>query len=278
MNYDIKPLGVGGILDQAVNLIKTRFWLFFGIAACIAIPAGLALNFLSLAMLPAVPPNPTPEDMLVFQQEMASKILPLGLISMLVSIFVYPLTTGAMIHAVSSEYLGNETSVGASIGAAFKKFFPLLWTSILMFLTVYVGIIMCIIPGLYFLIRNTLSSHAVMLEDYSGRSALQRSSELMLHDRSKNYNTLVLLWILLGVVGFATGFVGGLIPQPHIKIVVTVLLQAILQTFGAAAFAIFYFSCRCKADNFDLELLAESIGSDVDSPSPDDQPFADDFR
>ena len=89
MNYDIKPLGVGGILDQAVNLIKTRFWLFFGIAACIAIPAGLALNFLSLAMLPAVPPNPTPEDMLVFQQEMASKILPLGLISMLVSIFVY---------------------------------------------------------------------------------------------------------------------------------------------------------------------------------------------
>ncbi len=275
MKYDIKPLGVGEILDQSVKMIQSRFTLFLGISACIAIPAGLIVNFVMLAMMPQMPPNPTPQDMEVFQQAMFQNLIPIMLLSALSMMIVYPLTTGSMIHAVASEYLGKPTTVRKSIAAALKKFFPLLGTSILMFLAVYLGLFLCVIPGLYLLVRYTLSSNVVMLEDKSGPSALSRSSELMLSDRSKNYNTLVLLWLLLGFAGFGINYISNFIPQPHIKIVVTVVIQSLFQAFGAAAFAIFYFSCRCKADNFDLELLADSLNT---QPADSAAPLADDLK
>ena len=114
-----------------------------------------------------------------------------------------------------------------------------------------------------------------MLEDKAGTAALSRSSELMLNDRTKNYNTLVLLWLLLGIAGFGVGYIGNFIPQPHLQIVVTVVIQSLFQAFGAAAIAIFYFSCRCKADNFDLELLADSLNTSLESS---EAPFADDVK
>lgn len=275
MKYDIKPLGVGEILDQSVKLLQNRFTLFLGISACIAIPAGLIVGFSMLAITPQLPPNPTEQDIVVFQAAMARNLIPIMLMSSVSMIIVYPLTTGSMIHAVASEYLGKPTTVGESIAAALKKFFPLLGTSILMFLAVYIGLICCVIPGLYLLVRYTLSSHAVMLEDRAGTGALSRSSELMLSDRTKNYNSLVLLWLLLGFAGFGINYVSGFIPQPHLKIVAGVVIQSLFQAFGAAAIAIFYFSCRCKADNFDLQLLADSLKQ---QPAEPDAPFADDFK
>lgn len=259
MSYEIKPLGVGGILDQAVQLLKNHLGLFLGISMCISVPFGLVTNFVMLGIAPELSQNPTPEEIEAVQQDIFSNFAIIMGMSFVSLIIVYPLTTGAMIHAVASEYLGKPTTVGASIGRALRVFFPLLWTSLLMFLLVYVGLLFCIIPGFYFLVRYSLSSHAVVLDDLNGSAALKRSSSLLLHDRTKNYNTLVLLWLLLGVIGFAINMLSGFVPQQHVAIVVAVLLQAVNGAFGAAAFAVFYFSCRCKAENFDLELLAETM-------------------
>jgi hypothetical protein len=266
MSYEIKPLGVGGILDQAVKLLKNHFGLFLGISMCVSVPFGLVMSFVMLGITPQLSENPTPQEIEALQQGLVSNFAIIMGMSFASMIIVYPLTTGAMIHAVASEYLGKPTTIGASIGRALQVFFPLLLTSFLMFLVVYVGFLFCIIPGFYFLVRYSLSSHAVVLDELSGPAALKRSSSLMLHDRTKNYNTLVLLWLLLGVIGFAINMVSGLIPQQHVAIVVGVLLQAVNGAFGAAAFAVFYFSCRCKAENFDLELLADAMHVETATP------------
>ena len=38
--------------------------------------------------------------------------------------------------------------------------------------------------------------------------------------------------------------------------------RAVLVIFASAAFVVFYFSCRCKHEQFDLALLAESVGAE----------------
>lgn len=114
MRYEIKPLGVGGILDQAVQLLKNHFALFMGISLCISVPFGLLVGFLSLGLMPQLPENPTPQEIAAIRQQFTSNfiiIMCMGLVSM---IFVYPLTNGAMIYAVASEYLGKPTTVGAA--------------------------------------------------------------------------------------------------------------------------------------------------------------------
>ncbi|MEM6473835.1 MAG: hypothetical protein AAF802_30045 [Planctomycetota bacterium] len=268
MQYEIKPLGVGGILDQSVQLLKNHFGLLMGISLCVSVPFNLIIGLINISLVPEPPEILTAQAIQEYQQQVAGVSLKLAGLGLLSLILVYPLTTGAMTYAVASEYLGRPTTVGASVGTAFRKFFPLLLTSVLMFIIVYIGLILCIIPGLYFLVRYSLATYAVVLEGKMGISALKRSSELMTSDRTKNYNSLVLLWLLLGAIGFGVGAVTSIIPQAHVALVVSVLIQAVLASFGAAAFAIFYFSCRCKAENFDLMLLAEAMGEGDDDPTP----------
>ena len=267
MGYEVKALGVGGILDQAINLLKNHFGLLMGISFCISVPFGLLFSFVNLAMTPELPPNPTGADFAVFQQQTFSNLpilMGLGVVSM---ICVYPLTNGAMIHAVASEYLGKPTTVGASIGRAFRVLVPLLWTSFLMFILIYLGILLCILPGVLLMFRYALSSQIVVLEGLSGSAALKRSKALMHHDTVKNYATLLLLFLLLFVIGIGIQGGAAFIPQPHVSVVVSVLLQAVSSAFATAALAVFYFSCRCKAENFDLLRLADAMK--VEPPEPE---------
>jgi hypothetical protein len=42
--------------------------------------------------------------------------------------------------------------------------------------------------------------------------------------------------------------------------VVSAIIGGVLAIFASAVFVVFYFSCRCKHEQFDLALLAQSVG------------------
>ena len=41
------------------------------------------------------------------------------------------------------------------------------------------------------------------------------------------------------------------------------IVAGVLMIFASAAFVVFYFSCRCKHEQFDLALLAQSVGAET---------------
>jgi hypothetical protein len=45
-----------------------------------------------------------------------------------------------------------------------------------------------------------------------------------------------------------------------LQIIGSTLLQAVTTIIWTAAGVVFYFSCRCAVENFDLHYLAEAIG------------------
>ena len=84
---------------------------------------------------------------------------------------------------------------------------------------------------------------------------MKRSKQLM----AGNIGNLFVLGLLLGLVNAGITFGAGLIPQPHVRVLVISVVAAVLTIFASAAFVAFYFSCRCKHEQFDLSLLAESV-------------------
>jgi len=48
--------------------------------------------------------------------------------------------------------------------------------------------------------------------------------------------------------------------KKHVATAAQALLGSVGFVFSTVAFVVFYFSCRCKVENFDLTLLAENIG------------------
>ncbi|MEZ6129857.1 MAG: hypothetical protein R3C59_14335 [Planctomycetaceae bacterium] len=257
MSYTLSHLKLGGILDQAISLTKNHFGVLFQILAIVYIPFSIVSSFAVLSVLP--PPPETPEQAVAYQQAVGQN-LPLVMTMGLLSAFVIlPLTNAAIVHAVAHFYLGKSASAVDSIKVGLKRVVPLIWTSILMGIAIMGGLILLIIPGILCLFWFALSTHVVVLEGINGGAALGRSRKLV----SGNMGTLFVLLLMIGIISYAVGMVAGLVPQLQVQVVLRILLQAVMTVFSAAALVVFYFSCRCSHENFDLEHLAESMGEAV---------------
>jgi hypothetical protein len=260
MRYELKPLGVGGILDQAIRILKDRFVLFLLIMSCLQIPLTFVTGWISFLNTPTLSARPTPEEMqAVMNAQFSSGIILLPCI--LLNLFIAtPITNAAIVYATANIYLGKPTSLGDAMRGAMSRLVPFIWTWFLVGLIVGLGMMACIVPGIIFLFRYFLATDIAVIEGVSGRAALRRSRDLMLSDRTKHYNTAFLLGLIIFFINLAIqqGSIH-FIPQPLIATLVLAIAQGIGTAFALIAVVVFYFSCRCRAENFDLVQLANAL-------------------
>ena len=265
MAYKIQHLGLGGILDQAIAITKDHFGLLFGIMLMLLIPYNLVTGLISVSLVPAPAFIPTAEEMAEIQAAQLRYMPLLILLGTINFVLVLPVTNAAVIWAVARLYLGQPVTAMAAVAQGFRRLLPLLGTTILMYLAIFGGMLLCIVPGILFAFWFGLSQHVVMIEDTAGVAALKRSMKLV----RPNLGTFIVLGLLLFVIFAALGFAGAIVPQPHVRVVAQTLAQAVATIVGTAAGVVFYFSSRCAVENFDLHYLAESIGAEA--PAGEDE-------
>jgi hypothetical protein len=267
MAYKIQYLGLGGILDQAIAITKNHFGLLFTIVLILIIPCELISGFIDLANSPELPPDATFLDAMEAQQtfEANSTLTLLSYILQLALNFILiPLTNASVIHAVARLYLGREVTALEAIGHGLRRFLPLIGTTILMYMAICGGLILLIVPGILFALWFSLSQHVVVVEELAVSNALSRSKKLV----RNHLGTLLILGLVMMFITVAL-VVGALfIPQRHLQVIATALAGALATILWTAAGVVFYFSCRCAEENFDLHYLAESIGAE---PVAEDQ-------
>jgi hypothetical protein len=256
MRYTIRELKLGGILDQAVNLTKDHFGVLLGITGILLIPYNVISGLIQVSMIPTLPPNPTPEQTMAVGVAALRTSIPIALLAAFV---IGPITNAAVVYAISSAYLEKPISVGGSVKWAFQRILPLIWTWILVGLAIMGGMILCVVPGLLGTFWFALATQVVVIEGVAGIAAMKRSKQLM----AGNINSIFVLGLLIGLINLGITFGVGLIPQPHVRVVVLSVVEAVVTIFASAAFVVFYFSCRCKHEQFDLALLAQSVGAET---------------
>lgn len=259
MRYTIRQLKLGEILDQAISLTKDHFGVLFGITAVLLIPYNVIAGFIQLAMMPKLPLKPTPEQAMAATFGTMRFALPLALLSVYV---IAPITNAALIYAISDAYLEKPISVGESFKRAFQQILPLIGTWILVGLAIAGGFLLCLVPGILAAFWFSLATQVVVIEGVAGFAALKRSRLLM----TGNIGTIFVLGLLIGLISFGVGMASAFIPQPHVQVVATAIVTAVVTVFASAAIVVFYFSCRCQHEQFDLALLAKSVGAET----PDD--------
>ncbi|MCA9072947.1 MAG: hypothetical protein KDA84_28685 [Planctomycetaceae bacterium] len=264
MEYEIREMKIGGVLDQGLAVFKDNFRLLFGIMLYVYVPYKLITTLIQLAILPDFLVNPNPGG----NPNVPPNFDMDALIQMMVVIFAFaivegliviPLTNAAVIFAVAQRYLGEEVTAGEAIRKGLSKILPLLGTSLLVFFAVLGGMLLCIVPGIIFALWFSLAHQVVVLEDTSGPEALGRSKKLV----SPYLGPMFVLGIVVTLIGGLGGGALGFVPQPHVRGVLTVFVQAMATMFSTAVFVVFYFSCRCGVENFDLQHLADSVDESV---------------
>lgn len=258
MAYSIRHMGLGGILDQAIEIVREHLWLLSKIVLLCLMPVYLFQGFIALSVAPTLPPNPSREDIAAAQLEQLARMPWFIGISLIVFIIFIPIANASVIQAVGRVYLGESITAIEALKHGLNRLFPLLGTSFLMWMAIYAGFFLCIIPGIYFAIWFGLSQHVVVLEGIAGTQALKRSKHLVHTERGK----FLALSIILVVISWMINMGARMIPQQHLQVVATAVVQSLVTMIWSAALVVFYFSCRCAVENFDLYHLARSIHSE----------------
>ncbi len=252
MQYPIRQMNVGEVLDQAIKLMKNRFKTLLMIATMLYLPYLVVAAFLGYAGGSMSDPGAYGE-----MPTMNVTGLIVGFVVFILFLTVLmPLSTASAVMVLSEEYLGNTISARQAIGRSMPVLMRLIGTNILSSIVIMLGMLALILPGIYFMLRYLLTSQVVVVEGLGGSPALKRSWHLM-KDNLGNGFTLV---FIIAIITWAFQFVGLLTGSELLSILINLVSQMVLFVFGLAAWVVLYFSARARHDNFDLQVLAEQLG------------------
>lgn len=266
----LRPRGVGEILDAAFRLFFTHWRPLVTATLVVVVPVQILAT---TVLFSAFPDNFTREDALLGPQpsEDGGVLLAGQAVSQLLTALMILLTIAACFKAVADAYLGTRPDWRASVRFAVSRLAPLLWISLLYVLGVFVGTLLLVIPGIFLAFAWSLSFPAALVEGARGAGALKRSFQLVRGRWWPVFAVLVvgaiLVTVVAGVVQFVVlapiFFVDSPLGLAVLTGLATIVGYAISTPLQAAIVAIVFFDQRVRKEGLDLELLAQSLGTEA---------------
>ena len=300
VRHELRPLTTGEILDRTFFLYRSNFWLYVGLASIaagasvLASIGKLAYFRLNASMLPTSPKAMIGNGVIT-------------VVGLLLYFAVYSVTHAATVSAVSSLYLGEETSMGASLGAVrghwVRYCLISLWQSwsggwifLLLIapavliptlgLTNLNGLVALLVAfalvslvyGIIAYIRNSLAIPAAVMENLTVRAAMRRSKVLVAGRKGRIF--------LLGLLMIALYTVAGVMQMPlallivhsrsaeHvlvqiISLLVAFLCSSLIGPVAAIALCLFYIDERVRKEAFDIEFLMNKTSTGAGAAAGD---------
>jgi len=254
-------ISVSRVLDKLFTLLRGHFWLIYGITLVVYVPFffyNLAIRQFQVSTMQGGSPFFMKSEVLIFL------VLAFG-IFMLAWIFIWPLGTMAATSAVARGYLRQPTSVLRAYKEVLRLLLPAIGLMLLVGLLVGLGSMLCVVPGIYLMLRLYVVFPALVVERRGAFDAMARSAELV----RGNYLRILAIILVAGFVKaalvYSITFAGAaFFAGPS---VVHVMLYAVSQFLGQLFVAPFdfilavvvYFELREVKEGLDLELLSDEL-------------------
>ncbi|OWK42245.1 putative integral membrane protein [Fimbriiglobus ruber] len=285
MKFPLGEMTVGDILDRGLKLLLAR------------LPSFYLLNLIALTPVVIVQicaPLALAKDGILDQNAIFS-MLGITFLGTLITLFLQPLATAAILHIVMEEYAGRRPTVGQALSFALTRFWSLVGALLLVGLIIVAGLVLCFVPGIYFAVTYAFVIQIVVLERLGVTQAMQRSKQLVSGYRWRVFGVLGLVQVAGGmfqnvviqglqivlpsqrVIPTDGGFRLELNAQNHvIDTFATQLLAILFATFAAVCTTLLYLDLRIRKEGFDLALAAQ-LGEESSPPKRRDR-YDDDRR
>lgn len=233
------PRTLGGILDECRALYGSHFRVFAVIALVVVAP----LDLLTLGIFDGYLTSG-------FDWE---DIGSGGIANSLVNIFVsLPLITAACIHAVK-EIAGSQTpSARRSLEAAGAVFVPLLATVFIVALGIIGGLILLIVPGIYWGVKWVVAAQSVVAEELDPTAAMRRSWHLVDGQWWRVFGITIMLNIVGGVIaallGLPLSVLAAALDIGALNVLGSIIFDSIGYSFAALSATLLYYDLRARKD------------------------------
>jgi len=271
---ELRPLSLGELLDRTFFLYRRHFFLFVGISA---IPYSLLLIF-NLGnilfsrgrVLPQFPPVVAHLQAGAFP----ATAIGAGALAGIVGVFVFVISFGATVFAVSEIILGRPAYIMGSLRRASGKFVTMFGVIVLVGLIFMAGLILLIFPAFYFMCRCSVAFAAAVLERIGSVDAVRRSFQLTKQFAGRAFLiyllTVVIAFALVATLQFPLSVLLAIYRwQPSTMTMLLVLMQVgsflgsvLAAPISTISFTLFYYDLRVRKEAFDLQMMMQAIGAD----------------
>ena len=289
----LRPLGVGDIVDRVFALYRSRPLLYIAASAVpyllfilvIALATfALAGTFVGLAQLMSTLATGDVPDPAQFATAVVS-FSGFVLFVVVAAVLILSTQTTALVYSMSARYLGRPITLGEALRGGLRATPRVIGTGLLIFLTFVVMwgvlavvmavsqqvivVLVAVLVGLvasFYLLASTLTAPVVAtLEGVGPLTAIRRAWSLSAGNRWRILGLQLLLVILNGVISAIVSaiFVTTLIGDATLRTVAQQLVNAATTILWApvewGTFAILYYDLRVRHEAFDLQLAAEAL-------------------
>ena len=293
----LRPLGVGDIVDRVFSMYRQRAILFMTLSAVpylalFLVIGGIILSVGSL-LTPLLPffntfgTEPASPNLILTPAIGAGlfTLLVVGLIAGLISVLFLSVQIGSIVDAAAARYLGRDTTVGASFRAGLRVAPKIIGTGLLLFFALSLGwvtlfvivalannalvAVLGILGGLVatvFVFASWLVAPVVAaLEPIGPVHAIRRSWWLSDGHRWRILGLQILLGVLQAVLStlISVIFVAAFISDNTVRLVLQNVVNVIATVLWApvewGTFTILYFDLRVRKEALDLQIAAEAL-------------------
>jgi|SoiMethySBSTD1v2_1073268.scaffolds.fasta_scaffold305019_2 hypothetical protein len=257
---DLRPRGIGEILDAAAVLYRSQFGVLVRYAAIVVVPVQA---FLAVVLISAQPDEfsvsisgSAQPQFETTSAELAAAVVVL-VVGLITNAFIVAVTT----RVVANQYVDHAEGNARLLSNTGRRFFAVIGVSVIVAILQLVGIFACFVGSLAVMAFFAVAIPALLLERKRVGGALSRSIEL-----TKGH-----FWHVLGVVLTAT-LIGTLLNASLAAALnifarsssptTLVLAQGVANTvasilttpFVAAATVALYFDLRIRDEAFDVQM------------------------
>jgi hypothetical protein len=279
MMPDLKPMGVGEVLDGSLTIFRRHFALFVKLGV-IALWFPVAL-FIYVNLAGGQQQHPL-----------------IAFLAQVIQYFAGLFLTASAIRVISDSYLGHEPQLGDAVALGKSKIWPLFVVGfskglIIGLIAIVIGVVAAVsIPlmarggtsgtavlaisigflgGLWLLVfvgcGLAVTTPIVVLENLnSSTDALGRSWSLTRGDKLKIFGIFFVAGLIVFLPVVLLGAIGGVLMMEaegwgHLLQVVASVLPIVLTPLMSCVLTLVYYDQRVRREGFDLQVLSEQLGA-----------------
>ena len=261
MNGILGPRSLLDILVETFKIYKRNPVRLLAIVAIVEIGLGFMWSIPDFSGLrPSTPEGGTAS---------LTHLIPIGIMLVVASIMGLSLMQGALIHAISEQYLRQSINIGRAFRFAWERLAALAGAMILVLfattgiLVVSIGFTVSISPdvgyifiaagfcvGLYLMVRWSFILQVALLERLGPLAAMSRSSALV----KRNWWRVMNMTIIIGIITVGISIILGTVPT------IGPTLGSILSTpIFTIGITLLYYDLRVRKEEYNLDLLAAEL-------------------
>lgn len=267
MASDIRPMGIGELLDRTFFFYRKYFLLFTGI---------VALSYLApvVVQLASVRVNQSPSPALI----MAASLL-----LIIFTIAAYVVSLAATINAVSDIYLDRPAGIRIAFAGVRGNLTRIVLTLLYGTFGTILGLLCLIVPGIILMVAWSLAIPIVILEKKKPFEAMRRSFHLTKGRRFRIFvsialiSLIVYIIIIVVILPFTIPLLISTIKNPGaiptgfniMSMIADYISKCLALPISTIAISLIYYDQRVRKEGFDLEVMMASL---PESDAADTQP------